>query len=87
MDHTTELWMTKYRIGEIFSSGGAALYKNPSDQTVCIELFMHAETFWLRNYIRRFRKSFNRLDGSYSEFRSSESHSILDDSKMRWEHT
>jgi hypothetical protein len=26
--------MTKYIIGEIFSSGGATLYKNPSDQTV-----------------------------------------------------
>ena len=25
--------MTKYIIGEIFSSGGATLYKNPSDQT------------------------------------------------------
>ena len=31
---TTELWMTKYIIGEIFSSGGTTLYKNPSDQTV-----------------------------------------------------
>ena len=26
--------MTKYIIGEFFSSGGATLYKNPSDQTV-----------------------------------------------------
>ena len=26
--------MTKYIIGEIFSSSGATLYKNPSDQTV-----------------------------------------------------
>ena len=26
--------MTKYIIGEIFSSGRATLYKNPSDQTV-----------------------------------------------------
>ena len=34
MDNTTELWMTKYLIGEIFSSGDATLYKNPSDQTV-----------------------------------------------------
>ena len=33
LDNTTELWMTKYRIGEIFSSGGATLYKKPSDQT------------------------------------------------------
>ena len=29
-----ELWMTKYIVGEIFSSGGVTLYKNPSDQTV-----------------------------------------------------
>ena len=34
LDNTTELWMTKYIIGEIYSSGGATLYKNPSDQTV-----------------------------------------------------
>ena len=33
-DNTTEFWITKYIIGEIFSSGGATLYKNPSDQTV-----------------------------------------------------
>ena len=31
---TTELWVTKYIIGEIFSSGGTTLYKNPSDQTM-----------------------------------------------------
>ena len=30
----TELWMTKYIIGEIFSSDGATLYKNPSDHTM-----------------------------------------------------
>ena len=34
LDNSTELWMTKYIIGEIFSSSGATLYKNPSDQTV-----------------------------------------------------
>ena len=34
MDKTTEFWMTKYIIGEIFNSGGATLYKNFSDQTV-----------------------------------------------------
>ena len=34
LDNTTELWMTKYIIGEIFSSGRATWYKNPSDQTV-----------------------------------------------------
>ena len=26
--------MEKYTLGKIFSSGGATLYKNPSDQTV-----------------------------------------------------
>ena len=31
---TIELYMTKYIIGEIFSSGGATLYKNPYDQNV-----------------------------------------------------
>ena len=35
LDNTTELYMTKYIIGEIFSSGRATLYKNPSDQTAC----------------------------------------------------
>ena len=34
LDNTTELWMTKFIIGENFSSGGATLYKNPSDPTV-----------------------------------------------------
>ena len=34
LDNTTELYKTKYIIDEIFSSGGATLYKNPSDQTV-----------------------------------------------------
>ena len=33
---TIELYMTKYIIGEIFSSGGATLYKKPSDQTVFV---------------------------------------------------
>ena len=34
LDNTTEFYMTNYIIGEIFSSGGATLYKKPSDQTV-----------------------------------------------------
>ena len=34
LDNTPELQMTKYIIGEIFSSGGATLYKNPPDQNV-----------------------------------------------------
>ena len=34
LDSTTELYMIKYAFGEIFSSGGATLCKNPSDQTV-----------------------------------------------------
>ena len=34
LDNTTELYMIKYAFGEIFSSGGATLFKNPPDQTV-----------------------------------------------------
>ena len=34
LDNTTELWMTKYIIVEIFNSSGAILYKNHSDQSV-----------------------------------------------------
>ena len=44
LDNTTELWNTKYIIGEIFSSGGATLYKNPSDQTVCYTGFFKIST-------------------------------------------
>ena len=36
LDNTTELYITKYIIGEIFSSSRATLYKNPSDQTVML---------------------------------------------------
>ena len=46
LDNTNELWMTKYIIGEIFSSGGATLYKNTSDQTV------EKETSFTLNYIQ-----------------------------------
>ena len=50
LDNTTELRMTKYLIGEIFSSGGATLYKNPSDQTVyfaffCVHFILHIFVF------------------------------------------
>ena len=31
LDNTTELYMTKYIIGEIFSSGSVTLYKKPSE--------------------------------------------------------
>ena len=34
LDNTTELYMMKYAFGEIFSSRGETLCKNPSDQTV-----------------------------------------------------
>ena len=36
--------MAKYIIGEIFSSNGATLYKNPSDQTVDINVNKSNET-------------------------------------------
>ena len=40
LDNTTELWMTKYKIGEFCSSGGATFYKNSSDQTVCVCVYV-----------------------------------------------
>ena len=36
LDNTTELYMIKYTFGEIVSSRGETLYKNPSDQTVYV---------------------------------------------------
>ena len=58
LDNTTELCMTKYIIGEIFSSSGATLYKNPSDQTVnddstvhCTRLYFSAINWILKRYI------------------------------------
>ena len=38
--------MTKYIIGEFFSSGGATLYKNPSDQTVKFT-FHYTQTIYM----------------------------------------
>ena len=59
LDITTELWMTKYIIGEIFISGGATLHKNPSDQTVAIYNF-HVD------YSPIFRKNNPVLNINYS---------------------
>ena len=42
LDNTTELYLIKYTFGEIFSSGGATLCKNPSDQTVVKFIGHHA---------------------------------------------
>ena len=42
--------MTKYIIGEIFSSGGATMYKNPSDQTVYFYLQL-VVYFYLFSYL------------------------------------
>ena len=38
LDKTTELYMIKYTFGEIFSSGGATLPKNLSDQAVSLSV-------------------------------------------------
>ena len=58
LDNTTELYMIKYKFGEIFSSGGATLCKNPSDQTVREHVFNdqnHQRKWtlppWLRKYL------------------------------------
>ena len=55
-DNTTELWMTKYIIGEIFSSGGAIWYKNLSDQTVIINLESDTEHSGLEKPTERLAK-------------------------------
>ena len=41
--------MTKYIIGEFFSSGGATLYKKPSDQTV---YQASTQALWSRHYMK-----------------------------------
>ena len=43
LDNTTELSMIKYAFGEIFSSGGATLCKNPSDCTFFLGFLAHFE--------------------------------------------
>ena len=45
-----------YNIGEFFSSGGATLYKNPSDQTV---IMYH--TFWNNFRTHIFKKSESKI--------------------------
>ena len=41
-----ELYMTKYIIGENFSSGRATLNKNPSDQTVILSFCFQVPIIW-----------------------------------------
>ena len=52
---TIELYMTKYIIGEIFSSGGAILHKNPSDQIVGCDQMWHCSLTIVNHfqYIKR----------------------------------
>ena len=62
LDNTTELSMTKYIIGEIFSSGRATLFKNPSDQTVPeLQKFSFAVLFVLGRVLPS-NNSLNELD-------------------------
>ena len=56
LDTTTELWMPKYIIGEIFSSGGTTLYKNPSDQTVYIVNFYNLVSKYPKYSIMKIKK-------------------------------
>ena len=49
LDNTTELYMIKYTFGEIFSSGGATLPKNPSDQAVYFDRFSGVIMITLEN--------------------------------------
>ena len=57
LDNTTELWMTKYVIGENFSSGGATLCKNPSDQTVICIILLGKLVDYPRNSITLYLKA------------------------------
>ena len=60
--------MTKYIIGEFFSSGGATLYKNPSDQTVICKCY-NFMIFFLNSFFLG-KKKLHRgqlLPGSTSE--------------------
>ena len=70
LDNTTELWMTKYIIGEIFSSGGATLYKNPSDQSVWDEFWycILPSIYNLVTFIQLFWGIFNFNDLFYVTF-------------------
>ena len=65
LDNTTELYMIKYTFGEIFSSDGATLYKNPSDQTVNwfshIILGLKKEIETLKIYKSKFRHILAKL--------------------------
>ena len=47
--------MTKYIIGEIFSSDGATLYKNPSDQTMARTAFLSSSPLFTY-YKKRYKK-------------------------------
>ena len=49
LDNNNELSITKYIIGEFFSSGGATLYKNPSDQTVDYYLLLLTDSVKSKN--------------------------------------
>ena len=53
-------WMTKYIIGEFFSSGGATLYKNPSDQTVTYDKHFTKIIFYFFREIKNYS-----MDRSY----------------------
>ena len=65
--NTTELWMTKYIIVEICSSGGATLYKNPSDQTVSLqcEHFFLPLTLKSRSLVELPLDDFPSADGGF----------------------
>ena len=59
--NATELYMIKYTIGEIFSSGGATFYKNPSDQTVSTRGSVCLKNFWTVNRISFSRKKISSV--------------------------
>ena len=61
LDNTTEFYMIKYAFVEIFSSGGATLCKNPSDQTVRIEWSMNVTKLFIKSMTKNFKENQHKI--------------------------
>ena len=62
LDNTTELYMKKYTFGEIFSSRGETLCKNPYDETVQ----GHNKDLMLGKYLLSVLKKLPQIIESYA---------------------
>ena len=66
LDNTTELYMIKYTFVEIFSSGRATLYKNPSDQTMVDWLWVSKMKLVFRYHLYIFALKYSVKEWLYS---------------------